>query len=185
MEPEMIEIVNCVKRINNNIWWFGEIDTDVAHELCVALKEAESYCVSLALQHGTQSAINLYINSPGGCVYSAISVVETMRGLSTDVNTHIQGVAASSATLISTSGANRTIGKYSTMLVHQLSAGTAGKHSELQDFLDNTQLTMDMLRRLYKDRTKLPDKKLEALFKSDKLLTPEFCLQYKLVDAIV
>lgn len=174
-----------VKRVNNDIWWFGDIDLDSAQALCLALKEAEMYCVTVAAQNGFYPEINLHINSDGGCIHAAVSVIDTMRSLSTNVNTHVRGIAASAASMISVFGHTRTIGRHSVMLIHQLRGGASGTHAQLQDFADNTSICMQMIEGMYRERTKLKPKLLQELLRSDKWLDANFCLQHGLVDSVV
>src|SRR6202012_267914 len=73
--------------------------------------------------------IYLYINSPGGSVYDAMAIYDTMQYVTNDVQTVGIGIQASAAAFLLSSG---TKGKRfwlltSTVLIHQPSSGTRGK----------------------------------------------------------
>ncbi|MEK7595431.1 MAG: ATP-dependent Clp protease proteolytic subunit [Patescibacteria group bacterium] len=79
--------------------------------------------------------VKLYINSPGGSVYSGMAVYDTIKHLSCDVSTICIGMAASMASLILSAG---TKGKRyalpnSIILIHQpLTQGMEGQASDIE-----------------------------------------------------
>ena len=50
--------------------------------------------------------IHLYINSPGGVIYSGLAIYDTMQYIKADVSTICVGMAASMAALLLTAGAD-------------------------------------------------------------------------------
>ncbi len=70
--------------------------------------------------------ITLIINSRGGEVSSALSIIDTMKGISTQINTMVLGSACSSAAIIALSGEKRYISKNSFLLFHNVSYYSAG-----------------------------------------------------------
>ena len=101
------------------------------------------------------------------------------------VHTIIDGYVASGGTLMSVIGDKRQIGKYSYMLIHQLSAAQIGKYDEVKDSMKNLDKMMENVIGLYKEHSKFPEKKLEELLKHDLILDAETCVKYGLVDEIV
>src|ERR1700677_3404910 len=73
--------------------------------------------------------IKFYINSPGGSVYDALAIYDTMQYLSNDIQTVGIGVQASAAAFLLSSGAKgkRFALPNSTVMIHQPSSGTRGK----------------------------------------------------------
>jgi ATP-dependent Clp protease, protease subunit len=73
--------------------------------------------------------IYLYINSPGGSVYDALAIYDTMQFVKADVQTVGIGVQASAAAFLLSSGTKgkRYILPHSTVMIHQPSSGTRGK----------------------------------------------------------
>ena len=75
--------------------------------------------------------IQMYINSPGGSVYSGLGVYDTMQYVTPDVSTICIGVAASMAAVLMCAGTagKRTALKHSRIMMHQPSAGAGGQAS--------------------------------------------------------
>src|SRR5215207_8833294 len=73
--------------------------------------------------------IYLYINSPGGSVYDALAIYDTMQFITNDVQTVGIGVQASAAAFLLSSGTKgkRFLLPTSTVMIHQPSSGTRGK----------------------------------------------------------
>src|SRR3989344_1099917 len=73
--------------------------------------------------------IYLYINSPGGTVYDAMAIYDTMQFVSNDIQTVGIGVQASAAAVLLSSGTKgkRLILPNATVMIHQPSSGTRGK----------------------------------------------------------
>ena len=78
--------------------------------------------------------INLYINSPGGVVYSGLGVYDTIQYIGCDVATICVGLAASMGSVLLTAG---TTGKRaalpnSRIMLHQPLGGTQGQASDIE-----------------------------------------------------
>src|SRR6185295_4328716 len=73
--------------------------------------------------------IFFYINSPGGSVYDALAIYDTMQYITNDVQTVGIGMQASAAAFLLSSGTKgkRLLLPNSTVMVHQPSSGTRGK----------------------------------------------------------
>jgi ATP-dependent Clp protease, protease subunit len=77
--------------------------------------------------------ISVYINSPGGDVYSGLAIYDTMQFIKPDVQTICFGIAMSMGALLLTGGAKgkRLALPNSRMLVHQPSAGFEGQATDI------------------------------------------------------
>lgn len=77
--------------------------------------------------------IQLYINSPGGSVYSGLGIYDTMQYISPDVATICTGVALSMASVLLCAGApgKRSALKHSRVMIHQASGGTQGTAADM------------------------------------------------------
>ena len=70
-----------------------------------------------------------YINSPGGSVYDALAIYDTMQYVTNDIQTVGIGVQASAAAFLLSCGTKgkRFVLPNSTVMIHQPSSGTRGK----------------------------------------------------------
>ena len=77
--------------------------------------------------------IFLYINSPGGEVYSGMAIIDTMNFVSCDVSTFCVGLAASMGALILTSGAKgkRFALPHSRIMIHQPHSYAEGQVTDI------------------------------------------------------
>ena len=78
--------------------------------------------------------IYIYINSPGGSVYSGYGIYDTMQYISSDVNTICTGMAASMAAVLLVAGSKgkRTALKHSRVMIHQPLGGAQGQASDIE-----------------------------------------------------
>ncbi|GIV33489.1 MAG: ATP-dependent Clp protease proteolytic subunit [Chitinophagales bacterium] len=78
--------------------------------------------------------IQLYINSPGGIVYSGLGVYDTMQYISPDVATICTGIAASMAAVLLCAGVKgkRSALKHSRIMIHQPMGGAGGQASDIE-----------------------------------------------------
>tara|TARA_Y100000991_G_C21782532_1_gene267805 strand:- start:209 stop:613 length:405 start_codon:yes stop_codon:yes gene_type:complete len=129
--------------------------------------------------------INLHIQSEGGSLYHALYIIDLIRELNTPVHTYIDGFAASAATLISVVGTKRYMTENSLMLIHQLSGSESGKYYELEDQMNNMDILMNIIRKIYLNYSTITPNYLEYLLQKDLWLESKTCLEYGLVDEII
>ena len=175
---------SVTKIIENNLYFYGDITETNALELNAALYEMDKKLSVTNLFLDVKPNINLHINSYGGSLFAGLATVDAIRNLKSEVHSYIEGAAASAATLISVACDKRYIGKYSKMLIHQLSATSYGKYTELEDDMENNKHLMDTIKAVYKEYTKVPMKKLNEILKRDLWFDSKTCLELGLVDFI-
>src|SRR5580700_8854279 len=73
--------------------------------------------------------IFFYINSPGGSVYAAMAIYDTMQYITNDIQTVGIGIQASAAAFLLSSGAKgkRYLLPNASVMIHQPESGTRGK----------------------------------------------------------
>ena len=162
----------------NDIYFYTAVNNWSAYNVNFYLRTIE--------QENLYTHINLHINSGGGSILSALSIIGTIKSLKIPVHSYIDGWAASAATMISVGCDKRYIFKHSYMLIHQLSSGFWGKFNEFDDNYSNLKMMMEDIKKIYTENALFPDgPKLDDLLKHDLYLPSEQCLSYKLVDEIV
>tara|TARA_R110000824_G_C15109972_1_gene667045 strand:- start:330 stop:959 length:630 start_codon:yes stop_codon:yes gene_type:complete len=173
------------KVVENNLYFYGDITESNALELNVGLYELDKKLTVTGVFLDIKPVINLHINSHGGALFAGLATVDVIRSLNSEVHSYVEGAAASAATIISVACNKRFIGKYSKMLIHQLSANVYGKYTELEDDMENNKHLMSTIREIYKEYTKVPMKKLDEILKHDLWFDSKTSLKLGLVDAIV
>lgn len=81
-----------------------------------------------------ESGIQMYINSPGGQVYSGMAVYDTMRMIPNKISTVAVGVAASFGTVLLAAGTKgqRYALPHATIHMHQPLGGAQGQASDIE-----------------------------------------------------
>lgn len=85
-------------------------------------------------QEDREAPISMYINSPGGQVYSGLAIYDTMQMISNPVATYAVGVTASFGTLLLASGKKgmRYALPHATMHLHQPLGGAQGQATDIE-----------------------------------------------------
>lgn len=176
-----------VRVVENTIFFYTDVTEQSALDLNQALYELDNKLKNTFNFLGPDFSphIKLRINSYGGSLFAGLAILDTIRNLASQVHTYIDGSAASAATIISIAGAKRYIGKNSMMLIHQLSTGTYGKFSELEDDMENNKRLMRMIKDIYKQYTKVPMKNIDEILKHDLWFDSAKCLEFGLVDEVL
>lgn len=81
-----------------------------------------------------ERAINMYINSPGGIIYSGLAVYDTMQWVSSPVATICVGLAASMGSVLLTAGETGMRGALpnARIMLHQPLGGAQGQASDIE-----------------------------------------------------
>ena len=176
-----------IKRIDNDIYFYSEVTTKSILTLNTILKniETESLITSIKLQI-EPPPVRIHICSDGGDVFAALSAVDTIINCKIPVNSIVEGSAASAATLISVVCDHRSITKHGHMLIHQLSSGSFwGKMNEIEDEMYNLNKTMDVIKKIYVDHSKIEARKLGDILRKDLLWCSNKCKKMGLIDNIL
>ena len=131
--------------------------------------------------------IQMYINSPGGSVYSGLAIIDTMNHIKPDVSTIAVGSAASMGTMILTNGqkGKRFALKHSTIHIHQPLGGAEGQASDIAITAKEIIRIKDLLRNMLVESTGQSDEKVEKDMDRDFFMTAEQAKDYGLIDKIV
>ena len=131
--------------------------------------------------------IMLYINSPGGSVYVGLAIYDTMMHLKCDVATVGIGMQASMGAFLLSSGTKgkRSILPHSTVMIHQPSAGTRGKVSDMEIDLKEGLRLKKLLNEILAKNT---GQKLDTIEKDsdrDYWMSADEAKKYGIVDAVL
>lgn len=131
--------------------------------------------------------IYFYINSPGGSVYDALAIYDTMQYISNDIQTVGIGMQASAAAFLLSSGTKgkRFLLPNATVMIHQPSSGTRGKVTDQEIDLKESLRIKRLLEQIMADNTGQKLERIHEDMERDKWLNAEEALQYGLVDKII
>jgi ATP-dependent Clp protease protease subunit len=157
----------------------SEVTDQVANRICAQLL--------LLAAEDSERDINLWINSPGGSVYSGMAIYDTMQFISNDVVTVAMGMAASMGQLLLCAGARgkRFALPHARIMMHQPSGGIGGTAADIAIQAEQMLYT----KRMFQDRvafhTGQPPEQIEADSDRDRWFTAEEARDYGFIDKVI
>src|SRR3982750_611273 len=130
--------------------------------------------------------IFFYINSPGGSVYDALAIYDTMQFVTNDIQTVGIGVQASAAAFLLSSGTKgkRFVLPNATVMIHQPSSGTRGKVTDQEIDLRESLRIKKLLEKIMASNTGQKLERIHEDMERDKWLTADEAKKYGIVDGI-
>ena len=131
--------------------------------------------------------INLYINSPGGSVTAGLAIYDTIKYISSPVNTICLGQAASMAALILAAGkkGSRFALRSSRVMIHQPFGGVEGQASDItvqaEELVRLKKLTISYLA----SDTGKTEAEVENDIARDNFMTSDDAVKYGIIDSVI
>ncbi len=131
--------------------------------------------------------INLYINSPGGSMTSALAVYDTMQFVKPDISTICTGMAGASAALLMSAGTKgkRMCLPSTRFVLHQVYGAAQGPAIDVQIAAREVERQREAFNTLLAQHTGRTMKKIEKETERVFYLSAEEAIQYGLVDRVI
>ena len=131
--------------------------------------------------------IQLYINSPGGQVYSGMAIYDTMQLVRAPISTIAVGVTASFGTVLLTAGAKgkRYALPHATIHMHQPLGGAQGQATEIEIQAKEILRLRAELNTILARHTGQPLERISEDTERDRYMTPEQAREYGLIDEVL
>lgn len=131
--------------------------------------------------------INLYINSPGGSVTSALGIFDTMTFIKPKVSTICMGQAASAAAILLAAGekGKRFALPHARVLIHQPHGGAEGQSTDIEIAAREVQRIRDLLDKILADATGQTQKKITEDTDRDFIMNADEAVEYGIVDRVL
>lgn len=126
----------------------------------------------------------VYINSEGGDLDAALSIISVMQSSKIPVYTHVYGRAWSSAFFIALCGTQRTTEHYSSFLMHEGSALFGENAHKFLQFSNFYKKTLEQVRSIITHHTRITESDYQLHKNDDWWLTAEEAYEYGIVDKI-
>lgn len=99
------------------------------------IEDAENYIdwFDTIRNASSTDAIRIYINSPGGDLYTTLQFLRVMSETEAHITTSVEGACMSAATMIFLHGHTQEVTPHSLFMFHDYSSGTFGKGGEQYD----------------------------------------------------
>lgn len=124
---------------------------------------------------GDTKQINLRINSPGGDSFAGVAIYNTLKKHPATITAHIDGIAASAASLIAMAADKIVMPKNAFMVVHEASALTYGPADQHLAMAADLERVSSSYANTYSARSKQTLENVKALMKEDRLMGAEEC----------
>ena len=156
----------------------GPIDDDSANLIVAQMLFLEN--------EDPKKDINLYINSPGGHVTSAMAILDTMDFVKPAVSTVCIGMAASAAAVILSAGAKgkRYALPNAEVMIHQPHGGAEGQASDIEISAKRIIKLRELLNKMLAKNTGQPFSKIEKDVDRDFFMSAEEAKKYGIIDGI-
>jgi ATP-dependent Clp protease protease subunit len=131
--------------------------------------------------------IHLYINSPGGSVYSGLAIYDTMIHVKPDVSTFCLGMAASMAAVLLAAGekGKRFVLPHSRVMIHQPLGGFQGQASDIDIQAREILKIRDELNQILQLHTGQKIDKIQLDTDRDRYLSAAEAKEYGIIDKVV
>lgn len=131
--------------------------------------------------------ISLYINSPGGNVYDALAIYDTLKFIKSDIQTVGIGMQASAAAFLLSSGTKgkRFLLPHSTVMIHQPSSGTRGKVTDQEIDLKEALRVKKLMEEIMVKNTGQKADKIHTDMERDFWMTADEAKKYGIVDEVI
>ena len=166
--------------LNERIIFLGTpIDDQVANLVVAQLLHLES--------EDPDKDISIYINSPGGSIYSGLAIYDTMNFVKPDIATMCVGVAMSMGSLLLAAGTKgkRAVLPNSRILIHQPSAGFEGQSTDIEIHAREILNVRASIDEIYAQHTGLSKEQVRRDMERDRFFTAEQAVEYGLVDRVL
>lgn len=131
--------------------------------------------------------IQFYINSPGGSVSAGMAIYDTMNYIKCDVSTICIGMAASMGAFLLAAGAKgrRMALPNAEIMIHQPSAGTKGKVTDMEIDLEHFLRIKERINRILSEKTGQPMETIKQDTERDHWITAQEAKDYGLIDMVI
>ena len=166
--------------LNERIIFLGTpIDDQVANLTIAQLIHLES--------EDPDKDISIYINSPGGQVYSGLAIYDTMQFIKPDIQTICVGIAMSMGAVILAGGTEgkRLALPNAKILIHQVSGGFQGQATDIEIQARETIALKRRLEEILAEHTGRDQEQVAKDMERDYFMTSQEAQEYGIIDNVI
>ena len=166
--------------LNERIIFLGTpIDDQIANLVVAQLLHLES--------QDPDKDISIYINCPGGGIYSGLAIYDTMQFVKPEIQTICIGIAMSLGSLLLAAGAKgkRFALPNSRLLIHQPSAGFEGQSSDIEIHAREILNIRNRIDEIYAEHTGQSVEQVHDDMERDRFFKGEEAVKYGMIDRVI
>ena len=134
---------------------------------------------------GDLSCINVHINSYGGDTFQGLAIYNILKHHSAKVNIYVDGIAASSASIIAMAGDKVYMPRTALMMIHNCWTCVIGNADELRKTAEDMDKIAEAYKSAYMAKVNITKEKLEELLTNETYLTADECIEMGFADEII
>lgn len=134
---------------------------------------------------GDVENITLHINSPGGSVFSAIAIANTLKNHKAKVTANIDGIAASAATIITSACDIVRMPKNAHFMIHNPMTFAYGNNQDMEKTLNMLNKVKDSIIETYLYKSNTDKETLSELMNEETWMDAETAKGYGFIDEII
>jgi ATP-dependent Clp protease protease subunit len=166
--------------LNERIIFLGTpIDDQIANLMVAQLLHLES--------QDPDKDISIYINCPGGAIYSGLAIYDTMQFIKPEIQTICVGIAMSLGSMLLAGGAKgkRFALPNSRLLIHQPSAGFEGQATEIEIHAREILKVRARIDEIYAKHTGQTTEQVRHDMERDRFFKADEAVEYGLIDRVI
>ena len=166
--------------LNERIIFLGTpIDDQIANLIVAQLLHLES--------QDPDKDISIYVNCPGGSIYSGLAIYDTMQFVKPEIQTICVGIAMSMGSLLLAAGANgkRFALPNSRLLIHQPSAGFEGQSTDIEIHAREILAIRQRIDEIYAHHTGQAVQQVNVDMERDRFFKADEAVEYGLIDRVI
>ena len=175
----MVEIRNA-DGAAAELWLYDEIGPTVWGENGITAAG-----VRVALESVTAPVLDVRVNSPGGSVFEGLAIHTLLARHSARVRVHVDGLAASIASVVAMAGDEIIMAPGAMMMVHNAWGWASGQSGDLRAMADTLDKVSGQLAGVYAGRTGLDVDRVASLMAAETWMTGAEAVAAGFADRVV
>ena len=132
-----------------------------------------------------QGKVTVWINSPGGDCFAAAQIYNMLMEYPGTVDVHIDGIAASAASVIAMAGNHVAISPVGMMMIHNPATVSIGDEREMKKAVDMLSEVKESIINAYELKTGLPRKQLSNMMNAESWMNAQKAVELGFADSIL
>ena len=127
----------------------------------------------------------MWINSPGGDCFAAAQIYNMLMEYPGTVDVHIDGIAASAASVIAMAGNHVAISPVGMMMIHNPATVSIGDEREMKKAMEMLSEVKESIINAYELKTGLPRKQLSNMMNAESWMNAQKAVELGFADSIL
>ena len=129
--------------------------------------------------------VTVWINSPGGDCFAAAQIYNMLMEYPGCVDVHIDGIAASAASVIAMAGSHVAISPVGMMMIHNPATVSIGDEREMKKAIEMLSEVKESIINAYELKTGLPRKQLSNMMNAESWFNDKKAVELGFADSIL